>query len=199
MDGAGSTITENRRGAVSVGGASMFVFPVVQLLSVRRLKVFVIVPQHRRTPDWQTSQTLQTQETLFQQRQTVDSQSLKLQEMLSQQEHPLVWSLKLECLQIHPQKMTMKNTMPNKDPLKENSSLYSRVSDVVMFRISVVVSMLPTWGLEQQCYNVYTLTNIKKTMVCTYITCKFYGFKNLNTSSIGFFHSFCITYTKYFK
>lgn len=29
-------------------------------------------------------------------------------------------------------------------------------------------------------------------MVRTYITCKFYGFKNLNTSSIGFFHSFVL-------
>lgn len=83
MDGEGLTITDHRRGAVSVGGASVFVFPVVQILSARRLRVFVTICNHQRLiPDSQTSQTL-----------AAASQSQQLQEKIGTLAHPIQTAL----------------------------------------------------------------------------------------------------------
>lgn len=151
MDGAGSTITEDRRGAVSVGGASVFVSIVLSLVSVRRPNAFVIVPQQRLVPDSQTPQMPQTQETLFKQRCTPDSQS-QLQEAISRQDNSLDRSMKHLHNPLQKQNTKTTNTMPNKpSPSEYVSSPGSGVSDVV-FRIYVVVSMVLVCGSTNGSY-----------------------------------------------
>lgn len=77
-----STITDHRRGALSVGGASVFLFPVVQILLVRRLRIFVTIPHQCLIPDSQTSQTL-----------AAASQSQQLQEKIRKLTHPIQTAL----------------------------------------------------------------------------------------------------------
>lgn len=146
MDGTGSTITEDRRGAVSVGGASVFVSIVLSLVSVRRPNAFVIVPKQRLAPDSQTPQMPQTQETLFKQRCTPDSQS-QLQEAISRQDNSLDRSMKHLHNPLQKQNTKTTNTMPNKPPPSEYVS-----SPDVVFRIYVVVSMILVCGSTNGSY-----------------------------------------------
>lgn len=149
MDGGGSTITEDRRGAVSVGGVSALGLIVLSLVSVRRPNAFEIVPQQRRAPDLQTLQTPQTQETLFKQRRTADSHS-QLQDKISRQEHSLVRSMKHLHNPLHKQNIKTTNMIPNKPPPSESSS----GSGDVVFRMYVVVSMILVCGSTNGSYTL---------------------------------------------
>lgn len=119
------------RDTAMVGGASALECRVVLLRSVHRLNARAIVLQQRRAPDLQT---LQSQETVFRQHE----QFLSLFFIRSTMSREL-------DRQVTTRTMTI-TMMPSQPPF--HSQLLSsgcRVVGSVMFRISLLVRMLPTY------------------------------------------------------